>query len=85
MRDTEREAETQAEGEGAPLGEPDAGLNPGTPGSHPEPKADRHSTGEPPRHPMRDLLFLFFFIVGLFTFIFKQQLYFWSTCILIVL
>ena len=36
MRDTEREAETQAEGEG----EPDMGLDPGTLGSCPEPKAD---------------------------------------------
>ena len=38
---TEREAETQAEGEGekqAPCREPDAGLNPGSPGSHPRPK-----------------------------------------------
>ena len=33
MRDKEREAETQAEGE-------DVGLNPRTPGSRPEPKAD---------------------------------------------
>ena len=33
MRDTQREAETQAEGEAGSLGEPDAGLNPGTPGS----------------------------------------------------
>ena len=39
MRDTQREAETQAEGKQAPHGEPDAGLNPRTPGSCPEPKA----------------------------------------------
>ena len=40
MRDTEKEAETQAEGEaGSPL-EPDAELNPRTPGSRPEPKAE---------------------------------------------
>ena len=39
MRNTEREAETQAEGE-AGSREPDAGLDPRTPGSHPEPKAD---------------------------------------------
>ena len=32
-----REAETQAEGE---AGEPNVGLNPRTPGSQPEPKAD---------------------------------------------
>ena len=38
MTDTEREAETQAEGEGkkqAPCREPDVGLNSGSPGSHP--------------------------------------------------
>ena len=39
MRDTEREAETQAEGEAGSMREPDAGLNPGTPGSHPGLKA----------------------------------------------
>ena len=37
MRDTERKAETQAEGEGGSLQGPDAGLDPGTLGSHPEP------------------------------------------------
>ena len=37
MRDTEREAETRAEGS---CREPDVGLDPGTPGSLPEPKAD---------------------------------------------
>ena len=43
MRDTEREreAETQAEGEAGSMQEPDvAGLNPRTPGTCPEPKAD---------------------------------------------
>ena len=40
MRDTQREAETQVEGKQAPCGEPDAGLNPRTLGSRPEPKAD---------------------------------------------
>ena len=40
MRDTEREAETQAEREAgrdwqAPCREPDVGLDPGPPGSHP--------------------------------------------------
>ena len=38
MRDTQREAETQGEKQ-APCGEPDAGLDPRTPGSHPEQKA----------------------------------------------
>ena len=45
MRDTEREAETQAEGEAGSCGEPDVGVNPKTPGSRPE------STAEAPRHP----------------------------------
>ena len=44
----------EAEGEGkadSPLSrEPDAGLNPRTPGSRPEPNADTSLTG-PPRHP----------------------------------
>ena len=35
MRDTEREAETQAEGEAGSMQEPDVGLDPGAPGSHP--------------------------------------------------
>ena len=36
MRDREREAETQAEGEKqAPCREPDVGLDPGSPGSRP--------------------------------------------------
>ena len=38
MRDIE--AETKAEGEAGSLKEPDVGLDPGTPGSLPEPKAD---------------------------------------------
>ena len=47
---TEREAETQVEGEGekqAPLREPDVGLDPGSPESHPRPKAapNRWATG----------------------------------------
>ena len=40
MRDTQREVETQTEGEAGPCGEPDVGLDPRTPGSHPEVKAD---------------------------------------------
>ena len=40
MIDTEREAETQAEGEaGSMQGEPDVALNPGSPGSRPGLKA----------------------------------------------
>ena len=33
MRDTQREAEMQAEGEAGSMQGPDAGLDPGTPGS----------------------------------------------------
>ena len=40
MRDTQRKAETQAEGETAPHGAPNAGLHPRTPGSGLEPNAD---------------------------------------------
>ena len=40
MRDTEREKQ-------APCGEPSAGLNPGTPVSHPEPKADTQWLSHP--------------------------------------
>ena len=40
MKDTEREAETQAEGEAGSLQEADVGLDPRTPGSYPEPKAE---------------------------------------------
>ena len=39
MIDREREAETQRREKQAPCREPDAGLDPGTPGSCPEPKA----------------------------------------------
>ena len=39
MGDTQREAETQAEGESGPQREPNAGLDPGTGGSCLEPKA----------------------------------------------
>ena len=44
-REREREAETQAEGE---VGrEPDVGLDPGTPGSHPGPKAGAKPLSHP--------------------------------------
>ena len=48
----EREAETQAEGEGerekqAPCREPDVGLDPGSPGSCPEPKAGAKPLSHP--------------------------------------
>ena len=48
MRDTEREAETQAEGEaGSMHREPDVGFDPGSLGSCPGPKAG----AKPLRHP----------------------------------
>ena len=47
MRDTQREAETQAEEKQAPCREPDAGLDPRTLGSLPEPKADAQPLSPP--------------------------------------
>ena len=47
MRDTERKAETQAEETQAPCREPDAGLDPGTLGSLPGPKADAQLLSHP--------------------------------------
>ena len=44
MRDTEKEAETQREKQ-APCRVPNAGLDPRTPGSHPELKADAQPVG----------------------------------------
>ena len=45
---TQREAETQAEGEaGSVHWDPDVGFDPGSPGSHPGPKAG----AKPLRHP----------------------------------
>ena len=40
MRDTENEAEARQREKQAPCREPNAGLNPGTWGSRPEPRAD---------------------------------------------
>ena len=52
MRDTQREAETQAEGEAGSLQEPHAELHLRIVGSRPEPKADTQPlTTELPRHP----------------------------------
>ena len=50
MRDTAKEAETQAKGEEkqAPQREPDVRLDLRTPGSQPEPKADAQPL-KPPR------------------------------------
>ena len=47
MRDRERQGHRQREEKQAPCREPDVGLNPGNPGSRPEPKAD----AKPPSHP----------------------------------
>ena len=49
MRDTEREneAETQAEGEAGPCREPDMGLDPRIPGSHPGLKAGTKPLSHP--------------------------------------
>ena len=47
MRDTQREEESQAEGEAGSLREPDAGLDPRTPGSCPELKVDAQSLSHP--------------------------------------
>ena len=44
MRDMERAAETQQREKQAHCGEPDAGLDPRTSGSGPEPKADAQAT-----------------------------------------
>ena len=55
-REREREAETQSEGEaGSMHREPDAGLDPGTPGSRPRPKAG----AKPLSHPGIPWLFYF--------------------------
>ena len=47
MRDTQREAETQAEGEAGSMQGPEAALDPRTPGSRPEPKADAQLLSHP--------------------------------------
>ena len=48
MRDTKREAETHAEGgEAGSCKEPDVGLGPWNPGSHPEPKANAQPLSHP--------------------------------------
>ena len=48
ITERETEAETQAEGEAGSLWEePDAGLNPRTPGSRPGPKADAQPLSHP--------------------------------------
>ena len=53
MRDREREGQRHRQREKqAPCREPDMGLDPGSPGSHPEPKADAQLLSHPgvPKH-----------------------------------
>ena len=58
MRDTQRERQRHRQREKqAPCREPDMGLNPRTPGSHPEPKADV----QPLSHPRVPESFIFIF------------------------
>ena len=47
MRDTQREAETQTEGEIGSCREPDVGLDPRTPGSCPEPEGGAQLLSHP--------------------------------------
>ena len=47
MRDTEKETKTGRERSRHPVGKPDAGLNPRTPGSWHEPKADAQPLSHP--------------------------------------
>ena len=55
---TQREAETQAEGEaGSMHREPDVGFDPGSPGSRPRPKAGT----KPLRHPGIPFIFFIFY------------------------
>ena len=47
MRDMERGRDTGQREKQAPCGEPDVGLDPRTPGSHPGPKADAQPLSHP--------------------------------------
>ena len=63
MRDTERERQRHRQKEmQAPCKEPEVGLDPGTPVSHPELKADT----QPLSHPGVPRLFLCFFLFFIF-------------------
>ena len=59
MRDTQRQKHRHKEKQ-APLGEPDVGLDPRTPGSHPELKAN----AQPLSHPgvLKCLFYFIFFL-----------------------
>ena len=74
MRDTQKEAETQAEGKVGSLQDPDVGLDPRTVGSWPEPKADTWPLSHPGilgRLPSAINFILFYFY---FIFIYRQLL-----------
>ena len=47
MKDKERQRHRQREEKQAPCTEPDAGLDPRTPGSHPKPKVDAQPLSHP--------------------------------------
>ena len=47
MRETERQRHRQRQEKQAPCKDLDVGLNPGHPGSHPEPKADAQPLSHP--------------------------------------
>ena len=64
MKDPEREAETQREKQ-APCKEPNMGLVPGTPGSHPGLNAGTKPLSHP-GIPWLGLFFFFFFFVRAF-------------------
>ena len=68
---TEREVETQAEGEAGYMhGDPDVGFDPGSPGSRPGPKAGV----KPLRHPgIPFLIFLSFFFFKDFIYVFMRD------------
>ena len=62
MRDSERQRHRQREKQ-APSREPDAGLDPRTPGSHPEPKTDAQLLSHPGAPPMSYCLTLYLSIL----------------------
>ena len=61
MIDTQRERQRHRQREKqAPCREPDVGLEPGTPGSHPELKADTSLLSHPGTPYLRHFIFIFF-------------------------
>ena len=61
MRDTQREADIEAEGEAGSSWEPDAGLNRRTPGLRPKPKTDTQLLSHPgvPKTLIKSIVVLF--------------------------